>query len=66
MSQEENENPIADLTLKEAMLVIAKEEAARIKYGKIYFELTVCKGEITNIQADTRRSVNVNYGMVRL
>jgi hypothetical protein len=44
------------------IVAFIEEEARRIKFGKLLVEVTVLKGRCTNIQAETRRSLNVNDG----
>jgi hypothetical protein len=36
------------------------EESARMGFGKIFIEMTVLKGIATNMQVETKRSVNIN------
>jgi hypothetical protein len=61
MKTEVNETkPVNEETLKEFLFLISKEEAERIKFGKVFIELTVHNSKITNLQAETRRSVNIN------
>ena len=44
------------------IITLIREEASRIKYGKLKSEMTVHKGRITNIQTErVRRSQNINY-----
>lgn len=35
-------------------------EVSRIEYGKLFLEVTVLKGRATNIQGETKRSLNLN------
>ncbi|MFA6158888.1 MAG: hypothetical protein WC763_04700 [Candidatus Paceibacterota bacterium] len=42
------------------MVGFIEEEVSRIQYGKILIEITVLKGKCTNVQAETRRSMNLN------
>jgi hypothetical protein len=35
-------------------------ETERIQYGKLFIEVTVLKGRATNIQGETKRSLNLN------
>lgn len=37
-----------------------EEEVSRIEFGKLFVEITVMKGKTTNIQAETKRSMNLN------
>lgn len=47
--------------IERQLLSFIAEEATRIGYGKIMFEITVHKGKLTNIQAtEVRRSFNLN------
>jgi hypothetical protein len=39
-----------------------EEEARRIGYGKIIIEVSVHNGKLTNVQAETKRSMNINEG----
>lgn len=43
-----------------AIIDLINEESARIEYGKLFIEVTVLKGRATNIQAETKRSHNLN------
>ena len=45
---------------KQQILRILNDEASRIDWGKVLIEATVAKGKVTNIQFETRRSLNVN------
>jgi hypothetical protein len=45
---------------KKDVVKILEEEAHRIQWGKVMVEATVTKGQITNVQFETRRSKNVN------
>jgi hypothetical protein len=36
------------------------KEAARIAYGKLFIEITIANGRMTNIQGETKRSMNIN------
>lgn len=53
---------VSEETLKEFVFAIMKEESERIKFGKVLIELTVHNSKITNLQAETKRSVNINQG----
>jgi hypothetical protein len=46
--------------VKAQMIQLIEEETSRIQYGKVLVEITVHKGKCTNIQAETKRSVNLN------
>lgn len=46
--------------IKSQILSLVEEETGRIQYGKIMIEITVAKGKCTNIQAETKRSLNLN------
>lgn len=35
-------------------------EARRINYGKLFIEITIANGRMTNIQGETKRSMNLN------
>jgi hypothetical protein len=45
---------------KEQIIKFIEEEKDRIQYGKLYIEITITKGNTTNIQAETKRSMNVD------
>ena len=38
-----------------------KSEAERIQHGKVFVEITVAHGELTNQQIETRKSVRLKY-----
>lgn len=46
--------------IKDQIIDFIGTEAARIEYGKLFIEVTVLKGRPTNIQAETKRSHNLN------
>lgn len=50
------------MTAEEQIVEFIHVEAKRIEYGKLLVEVTVNNGRITNIQAETKRSMNINYG----
>jgi len=66
MDKDNELKPINADTLKEAMFLIVKEEAERIRFGKVFVELTVYNSRVTNILAETKRSVNINEGDFKL
>ena len=45
---------------KQELIKFVTEEAHRMQYGKLYVEVTVHKGKVTNAQAETKRSYNLN------
>lgn len=46
---------------KEDFWNFVEEETERIQYGKLFIEITVMNGKMTNMQAETRRSKNINH-----
>lgn len=46
--------------VKKKILAILEEETARMQFGKIIFEVTIHNSRITNVQAETKRSHNIN------
>jgi hypothetical protein len=44
----------------EDIMDFIRSEAKRIEYGKLMVECTVLKGRVTNVQAETKRSKNIN------
>ena len=53
-----------DKALGEQILKFIGEETSRINYGKIFVEVTVAAGKATNIQCETKRSMNINSSKV--
>lgn len=47
-------------THEETIIAMVDEEAERIGYGHIYVDITVHNGRPTNVQAETKRSKNLN------
>lgn len=43
------------------ILQFVRTEADRMQFGKVLIECTVMKGRVTNIQGETKRSMNVNH-----
>ena len=50
-----------DEQIKQQIIALIEEEAIRIEYGKLLIEVTVLKGKATNLQDETKRSMNINY-----
>lgn len=48
--------------MEQEIVKVIKEEAERMQYGKALIEVTINKGKVTNLQFETRKSVNINYG----
>lgn len=46
--------------IKSQIITFVEEEVDRIQYGKLIIEVTVMKGQATNVQGETRRSMNIN------
>lgn len=46
--------------LQEQIIKFIEEETRRVHYGKLFIEVTVAKGKATNIQCETKRSMNIN------
>lgn len=53
-------NTQMEKTHEETIIAMVDEEAERIGYGHIYVDITVHNGRPTNVQAETKRSKNLN------
>jgi hypothetical protein len=49
-----------ELATAKQIISFITEESSRIGFGKLFIEVTVAKGRATNIQAETKRSMNLN------
>lgn len=49
-----------EIEQQEEIITFINDEQRRIKYGKLFIEITVMGGHCTNIQAETKRSHNLN------
>jgi hypothetical protein len=45
---------------KEQILKFVAAELSRISFGKLYIEMTVANNKVTNVQCETKRSLNIN------
>lgn len=46
--------------IREQITLFISTELRRITYGKLFIEVTVAAGKATNIQCETKRSMNIN------
>lgn len=46
--------------IQQEIITFISDEVKRIKFGKLLIEVTVMNGHCTNIQAETKRSYNLN------
>ena len=37
-----------------------EQEAGRVEFGHLFIDITMMKGQATNIQCETKRSMNIN------
>jgi hypothetical protein len=46
--------------VKRQIIAFIEIETSRMQYGKVMFEITIHNSRVTNIQAETKRSQNIN------
>ena len=53
----------AALTLEQAKKVVQliNEQAEGIEFGKVFLEINLANGRMTNVQAETKKSVNLDH-----
>lgn len=52
--------PMLDNEQQKKIINFIQDELQRIHFGHVFIDLTIMKGTCTNIQAETKRSQNIN------